>query len=358
MQPYNDASYLPVASKLEPVSESKLFPSYLAPNYDGSFWSLLFQSPLKTLAQLTAWNSPFAAGNQWSFMPILTPTPAPLHTSPLLANQPTGFDSHATLKPPNSSPHQDKNSQAANYKASASTNTVKHTSAQEEAPVYLSAFVSNFRLDAYHNLDEIYEYLDRLAAIHKQLRVYTIGYSHENRPIKAIEIHQDTGNLNKKLVYLDGLIHAREHITTAALLNIIEQILIRKIDCNFLIVPVINVDGKLVGQMNQILLQLLFVFPGYVYTWTTDRLWRKNRRKTAPNNSLLHSLRTRFASERCNGVDLNRNWDSNFGGVGSSLNPCSELYAGPSAFSEPETSALARLLWDNRHRIRLFISLQ
>ena len=95
-----------------------------------------------------------------------------------------------------------------------------------------------------------------------------------------------------------------------------------------------------------------------MYTWTTDRLWRKNRRKTGSNNSFLHSLRTRFASERCNGVDLNRNWDSNFGGVGSSLNPCSELYAGPSAFSEPETSALARLLWDNRHRIRLFISLQ
>lgn len=345
VQPYNEAnSYLTAASKLEPASESKLFPTYLAPNYDGSFWTLLFQSPLKTLAQLTSWNSPFA-GNSWGFMPMPT-------TSPLLANQPAsttaGFEStlsnsihSGSHNPPvpNGQANHVKNPQTANYKASASANTVKHTSAQEEAPVYLSAFVSNFRLDAYHNLEEIWEYFDRLASIHKQLRVFTIGYSHENRPIKAIEIHQDSANLNKKLVYLDGLIHAREHITTAALLNIIEQILIRKIDCNFLIVPVINVDG-------------------YVYTWTTDRLWRKNRRKTGPNNSFLHSLRTRFASERCNGVDLNRNFDINFGGVGSSLNPCSELYAGPNAFSEPETSALARLLWDNRHRIRLFISLQ
>lgn len=255
VQPYNDPKgYLSASSKLEPASESKLFPSYLAPNYDGSFWTLLLQSPLRTLAQLTSWNNPFA-GNSWGFMPALTPT-----TSPLLANQPpastaVGFESaHST--PVHSGSHTSPNGQAsqmnnqmnnqqtANYKAAASTNTVKHASAQEEAPVYLSAFVANFRLDAYHNLDDIYEYLDRLAAIHKHIRVFTIGYSHENRPIKAIEIHQDTANLNKKMVYLDGLIHAREHITTAALLNIIEQILIRKIDCNFLIVPVINVDGK------------------------------------------------------------------------------------------------------------------
>ncbi|XP_063599272.1 carboxypeptidase B-like [Penaeus indicus] len=63
---------------------------------------------------------------------------------------------------------------------------------------------------------------------------------------------------------------------------------------------------------------------GYVYTWTTNRLWRKNRGN---------------AGGQCVGVDLNRNWDYQFG-VGASSNTCSDLYKGPSAFSEPETQAL------------------
>lgn len=75
----------------------------------------------------------------------------------------------------------------------------------------------------------------------------------------------------------------------------------------------------------------VFVVPmanpdGYVYTWTTDRLWRKNRR---PNDK----------TPKCSGVDLNRNWDEHYG-VGASTNPCSEVYQGTQAFSEPETQAL------------------
>ena len=41
-----------------------------------------------------------------------------------------------------------------------------------------------------------------------------------------------------------------------------------------------------------------------------DRLWRKNR---APTNNPL-----------CSGIDLNRNYDANFGGDGSSDLACSE----------------------------------
>nr|XP_053656496.1 carboxypeptidase A2-like [Cherax quadricarinatus] len=55
-----------------------------------------------------------------------------------------------------------------------------------------------------------------------------------------------------------------------------------------------------------------------------DRLWRKNR---VPN--IL-----------CHGVDCNRNFDSDFGGAGSSNNPCSDYYSGESAFSERESQAV------------------
>ena len=66
---------------------------------------------------------------------------------------------------------------------------------------------------------------------------------------------------------------------------------------------------------------------GYVFTWEQDRLWRKNRRQN------IGSV--------CYGVDLNRNWDFEWSADGSTDIPCSDTYAGPSGFSEPEETALA-----------------
>jgi murein tripeptide amidase MpaA len=63
---------------------------------------------------------------------------------------------------------------------------------------------------------------------------------------------------------------------------------------------------------------------GYQHSWSTDRYWRKNRRGT-------------------HGVDLNRNFAVAFGGDGSSSNERSEVYRGPSAFSEPESAAIRDL---------------
>jgi carboxypeptidase T len=50
------------------------------------------------------------------------------------------------------------------------------------------------------------------------------------------------------------------------------------------------------------------------------------------------------------GVDLNRNYAWNFGNDnnGSSTDPCSEIYRGPFAFSEPETRAIKNLI-DEKH---------
>jgi hypothetical protein len=64
---------------------------------------------------------------------------------------------------------------------------------------------------------------------------------------------------------------------------------------------------------------------GYVYTWTEDRMWRKNRRLNADSSY---------------GVDLNKNWDSQQWGVGGSAEPSSETYFGTEPFSEPETSCI------------------
>jgi hypothetical protein len=68
---------------------------------------------------------------------------------------------------------------------------------------------------------------------------------------------------------------------------------------------------------------------GYVYSWLTDRLWRKNR---SPNPN---------GGASCNfGTDLNRNFNTRWGLSGTSTNPCSDVYQGSSAGSERETIVL------------------
>jgi len=76
-------------------------------------------------------------------------------------------------------------------------------------------------------------------------------------------------------------------------------------ELEFIVIPVINPDG-------------------YAFSWSTTRLWRKNRRNNGGSF----------------GVDLNRNWDSDWGGSGSSGVPSSDTYRGPTVFSEPESKAV------------------
>ncbi|APU17634.1 Zinc carboxypeptidase [Actinoalloteichus fjordicus] len=49
-------------------------------------------------------------------------------------------------------------------------------------------------------------------------------------------------------------------------------------------------------------------------------------------------------SSNHDGIDLNRNWDTRWGGVGTSPNPCGQTYPGPAGNSEPETDQLATLI--------------
>ncbi|RWS24654.1 carboxypeptidase A2-like protein, partial [Leptotrombidium deliense] len=192
---------------------------------------------------------------------------------------------------------------------------------------YFSGLVPNFRLDVYHTLQEIDRFLTEVSK-RGNVKVFDIGITHEGRPIKAVEILNNAND--DRYVWIDGCTHAREWVTVSTALFIIEQAIISRIQTNFLIVPIINADG-------------------YEYTWSVDRLWRKNRR--------LPPLQKHFAREECFGVDLNRNYDANFGGEGSSDDPCSHVFQGVSPFSEPETAAIAKIIWKMRNKIKLFLSL-
>ncbi|KAF9407779.1 hypothetical protein HW555_012313 [Spodoptera exigua] len=68
---------------------------------------------------------------------------------------------------------------------------------------------------------------------------------------------------------------------------------------------------------------------GYEYSLYKDRLWKKNRRQV---------------SDFCYGVDLNRNFDYNWGKQDSTRSECSNTFCGPAPFSEAETQAFKKLI--------------
>ena len=159
-------------------------------------------------------------------------------------------------------------------------------------------------------------YLNELADRYPTLAsIIEIGTTLEGRTIWGLRVTNDA-IIDKPAVVYFGAEHAREWITTAVppyiatylLENYANDAAVRDLVDNveFFLIPVMNVDG-------------------YVYSWTSDRFWRKNRR---PNGGTSY------------GVDLNRNWGKGWGGPGSSSSSSSNTYRGPAPFSEPETQAM------------------
>ncbi len=175
----------------------------------------------------------------------------------------------------------------------------------------------------YHNLANISSYCDSLVASRPTMASrLTVGTSVEGRQIFALRISAPgAAPGSRPAVVIYGCQHAREWITPAACVYVADQ-LIHTYDTDlapkgvhrlldnleFYIIPVVNVDG-------------------YFFTWDDpqNRLWRKNRRSNGDGTM---------------GVDLNRNWGEHWGGPGSSGNTSSDIYRGPTPFSEPETQAL------------------
>ncbi|MCC6361076.1 MAG: hypothetical protein IT450_20230 [Phycisphaerales bacterium] len=170
----------------------------------------------------------------------------------------------------------------------------------------------------YHPYDEVSAYIDELVALRPDLAArFTTGTSLQNRDIFGIRITGPDGPAGKPAVLFNGCQHAREWVAVAVPMYIADR-LIREYDTDpyiravlastvVYVVPIVNPDG-------------------YVYTWTNNRLWRKNRRDNGDGTF---------------GVDTNRNWSVGWGlNSGSSGTPSSETYRGTAPFSEPEPSRI------------------
>lgn len=171
----------------------------------------------------------------------------------------------------------------------------------------------------YRTLAEYDDYVDTLVALNPAIATrFSVGTSLEGREIFGIRI---TGpGAGKPQVVLNGCQHAREWIAPAIGMYVADA-LIRGY----------GIDTELTGIVDTVEFHIIpIVNPdGYVYTHTSQRLWRKNRRNNGNGTT---------------GVDLNRNWSYQWGGSGSSGSGSSDIYRGASPFSEPETTAISNYM--------------
>ncbi|XP_016083718.2 carboxypeptidase A5-like isoform X2 [Ornithorhynchus anatinus] len=175
---------------------------------------------------------------------------------------------------------------------------------------------STFSFSSYHTIEEIYDWIDNFASENSNLvSKIQIGQSYEQRPLLVLKF--STGGSNRSAVWIDTGIHSREWITHATGLWTANQI-----------VSEYGKDPVLTSILDtlDIFLEIVTNPDGFAYTHSEDRMWRKTR-SINPGSS-------------CSGVDANRNWDSNFGGTGSSDDACSDDYHGPSPHSEVEVKSI------------------
>lgn len=190
-----------------------------------------------------------------------------------------------------------------------------------------------FDYKVFNTYSNIMKELRRIAAENPdKVKLISIGKTYEGREIPLLRItHNITDEIKKPIILIDSAIHAREWVSLSTNMWLIQELMGKDTDpavtafldsFDFVFMPVLNPDG-------------------YAFTWESNRLWRKNRRPVG---------------QGCIGVDLNRNWDYEWGGEGASSDPCKIDYAGPSPFSENETTAFKDWMSDKKDRVVLYIN--
>lgn len=172
----------------------------------------------------------------------------------------------------------------------------------------------------YQSLESINSWLEYLADNYLHvISLEEIGRTFEDRPIYAVHFaapHDSLpGHDTRKTIVISGGLHAREWILVLLALFLVNALLEAYIanpaskilqNLDFIIVPVFNPDG-------------------YAYTWSHDRLWRKNRQETTQHG--------------CVGIDLDHAFDYHW--LASDTDACNEDWPG----SEP-LEALEARAWD------------
>lgn len=167
----------------------------------------------------------------------------------------------------------------------------------------------------------------------------------EGRVIPAFRLAAGPNTGRRGLLYIGGT-HARELVSPDLLLSLglklcqsytghsdlafgpkvypadTVKLILETVD--IFVIPLLNPDGR-----------------AWVQNPNGYSMWRKNRRPDPGSG--------------CQGVDLNRNYDFlHSSGIGTSASPCSEIFRGGAAFSEPETRNVRALL-DANPKVRALV---
>jgi len=183
----------------------------------------------------------------------------------------------------------------------------------------------------YQPYDTISRYMDCLSTQYGNIaQLFNIGISSEGRALKVLQIGNGGRGSRKQAVWIDGGIHAREWISPATVSYIMMELventhqyreLLEKYD--FFVMPSVNPDG-------------------YEYSRNYNRMWRKTRSQNYGSS--------------CRGVDPNRNFGYQWGGAGTSTDPCSDIYKGTHAFSEPETAAVRDFILARSRNLKMYLT--
>ncbi|KAG0668411.1 putative metallocarboxypeptidase ecm14 [Maudiozyma exigua] len=171
----------------------------------------------------------------------------------------------------------------------------------------------------YRNLQTIEIWLKLLQETFPDLvNLEEIGHTSDGHTLNVVHISANNyiDNPDKKTIVITGGLHAREWISISTACYTMYELLLnygkdkkatKYLDSlDFIFVPIFNPDG-------------------YDYSWTTDRLWRKNRQPTSV--------------DQCPGIDIDRSFGYQW--AKSEEFPCSESYNGEEPFE-----ALEAQYWD------------
>ncbi|XP_032119703.1 mast cell carboxypeptidase A [Sapajus apella] len=184
----------------------------------------------------------------------------------------------------------------------------------------------------YNNWEKIVAWTEKMMDKHPEMvsRI-KIGSTVENNPLYVLKIGKK--NEKRKAIFMDCGIHAREWVSPAFCQWFVYQatktygrnkIMTKLLDrMNFYILPVFNVDG-------------------YIWSWTKNRMWRKNRSKNQ--------------NSKCIGTDLNRNFNASWNSISDTKNPCAENYRGSAPESEKETKAVTDFIRSHLNEIKVYIT--
>jgi carboxypeptidase T len=179
----------------------------------------------------------------------------------------------------------------------------------------------------FHTYAETEAAIDAAVAQHPDIaRKFSIGSSYRGRSIWGIELTSNiaAGSQGRPEVLIDGLTHARERASSELAIYIIG-----------ILTDNYGLTTKLGQRVTAILdTRVVYIVPmvnpdGAVYDFKGDTFhrWRKNR-QPIPGSTAI-------------GIDLNRNFGFKWGCCGgSSGDPSSDFYRGPSAWYAPEAVAL------------------